>query len=392
MMVDMLISSSILITLIFFIRTLVGGRLPGRLYVMLWSIALFRLVLPINLPILPRIRNNISSLPSFVGTTAETVSMVYEYILTGIWIIGMIISFTVFVLNYRKERMTLAQSLPFQIALDGRETAEEIPLRVSDRILSPAIYGIWKPSVVLPKAMNLYDEKSLSYVLLHEKAHIFWKDNLLKLFSILVLCIYWFDPFVWIACCFLSKDMEHACDEEAIANMKTEERREYATLLYRMADYKSSLFFIFNGFGQNAVKERIGKIMRFKKHTKLAMILGIIFAVLSAIAVFASGAKDDPQIVVEMEEEASTETADYVKNPVNEETEDFTSISDTAVETEDTDFTDSSMKDTDSRYSAEGYDLHPYYRGEDSTYTDEEIIEIEKLHEYNRNYFKNMEN
>lgn len=367
----MLISSSLFIVLILQVRVCLKNHIPGRIYVMLWEIALLRLVLPLKIPILPdRLLNHIDTFsPNTVSLTTENVGKRFFII----WGIGFSISFIIAVINYYREQMLLAQSLPIEIDFTKTENLYTVPIRVSDRILSPVVYGIWKPCVVLPKAMNYNNLKLLQNVLLHEKAHIFWKDNLVKSLSAFIFCLYWFDPFVWILYYFLSKDMEFACDEEAIRNMDYKNRKEYALCIYEMADYDLRFFSVANRFGGNSVKERIVKIMKFKKHTPFITILAVFFTITSALGVFASNENDNLQIEI-IPKMSSRE--DNVDAPLGIEAE--------------SDFSDNNT-DTDeaNNYSVDGYELYPYYRTSDMT--DEEVIEIEKLHEYNRTFFENHE-
>ena len=183
----MLISSSLFIVLILQVRVCLKNHIPGRIYVMLWEIALLRLVLPLKIPILPdRLLNHIDTFsPNTVSLTTENVGKRFFII----WGIGFSISFIIAVINYYRERMLLAQSLPIEIDFTKTENLYTVPIRVSDRILSPVVYGIWKPCVVLPKAMNYNNLKLLQNVLLHEKAHIFWKDNLVKSLSAFIFCL-----------------------------------------------------------------------------------------------------------------------------------------------------------------------------------------------------------
>lgn len=368
----MLISSSLFIVLILQVRVCLKNHIPGRIYVMRWEIALLRLVLPLKIPILPdRLLNHIDTFsPNTVSLTTENVGKRFFII----WGIGFSISFIIAVINYYRERMLLAQSLPIEIDFTKTENLYTVPIRVSDRILSPVVYGIWKPCVVLPKAMNYNNLKLLQNVLLHEKAHIFWKDNLVKSLSAFIFCLYWFDPFVWILYYFLSKDMEFACDEEAIRNMDYKNRKEYALCIYEMADYDLRFFSVANRFGGNSVKERIVKIMKFKKHTPFITILAVFFTITSALGVFASNENDNLQIEI-IPKMSSRE--DNVDAPLGIEAE--------------SDFSDNNT-DTDeaNNYSVDGYELYPYYRTSDMT--DEEVIEIEKLHEYNRTFLKIMKN
>ena len=99
----------------------------------------------------------------------------------------------------------------------------------------------------------------------------------------------------------------------------------------------------------------------------------MFFTITSALGVFASNENDNLQIEI-IPKMSSRE--DNVDAPLGIEAE--------------SDFSDNNT-DTDeaNNYSVDGYELYPYYRTSDMT--DEEVIEIEKLHEYNRTFFENHE-
>lgn len=387
---QMLISSSMFIGLVLLAHACLKNRIPGRIYVILWEIALLRLILPLKIPILPNISNHIAT---FSTSTVPLTTGKIEKNFLIIWGIGFSISLIIVLSSYYKERMILAQSLPTEIDFAKVGISYNIPIRISDQILSPVVYGTWNPCVVLPKSMNYDNLKLLRNILLHEKVHIFWKDNLVKSLAVFIFCLYWFDPFVWILYYFLSRDMEFACDEEVISKMDYENRKDYALCIYEMADYDVRTFSVSNRFGRNPVKERIVKVMKFKKHTNLIIILAMVFTTVSAIGVFASNENDKTEI--DIIQEISSETDHGVKenviSEINPGDSDNQQESEHTSDSAEDDFSDSNAEtDRMSKDSVNGYDLHPYYRTPDMT--DEEVIEIEKLHEYNRKFFENHEN
>jgi beta-lactamase regulating signal transducer with metallopeptidase domain len=66
---------------------------------------------------------------------------------------------------------------------------------ISDKIKSPAVYGIIKPKIILPTE---YDANRLDFILMHEKAHIKRKDNFIRLLTFIIVCVHWFNPFAWL--------------------------------------------------------------------------------------------------------------------------------------------------------------------------------------------------
>jgi beta-lactamase regulating signal transducer with metallopeptidase domain len=68
-------------------------------------------------------------------------------------------------------------------------------------------------------------------VLNHELTHIRRKDHLYKPFSFLLLSVYWFNPILWLSYIMLCKDIESACDEAVIKDMKNDDKKLYLETL-----------------------------------------------------------------------------------------------------------------------------------------------------------------
>src|SRR6266511_3457441 len=73
-------------------------------------------------------------------------------------------------------------------------------LRLSTTLSSPAVYGLWRPVILIPQ--RLADQLSapqLRAVLLHELAHIKRGDVLAHYAQTLLQIIYWWHPLLWLA-------------------------------------------------------------------------------------------------------------------------------------------------------------------------------------------------
>ena len=90
-----------------------------------------------------------------------------------------------------------------------------------DAIDSPFILGVVFPKIYLPSELN---DRQQADVLAHEFAHLKRRDHLWKPLGFLLLCIYWFNPLLWVAYIFLCRDIEQACDEKVIKAMNSEEK------------------------------------------------------------------------------------------------------------------------------------------------------------------------
>ena len=96
---------------------------------------------------------------------------------------------------------------------------------VSARLQSPAVGGLIRPTIVLPP--DLDDDltaKQLSWVLLHELAHIRRRDLWVVVVQRLMQAIYFFHPAVHIANWIIDQLREYACDDAALAACQSSRR------------------------------------------------------------------------------------------------------------------------------------------------------------------------
>lgn len=133
-----------------------------------------------------------------------------------------------------------------------------------DSIAGPFVLGLVRPKIYFPSRL---DEFSRGYVLAHEQAHLRHKDPWWKLVGYALLCVYWFQPMVWVAWWLFCRDLEMACDERAVRDMTAIQRKTYACVLLECAAPKEYRFLCPVAFSQNSVKERIRNVLTRKKST-----------------------------------------------------------------------------------------------------------------------------
>lgn len=82
--------------------------------------------------------------------------------------------------------------------------------------VQPLRAGILRRRIYLPAGLSAEEMKN---VLLHQQAHCDRGDDLLELFSYLVCCLHWWNPFLWAAYYLAAADREMACDESAVRRL-----------------------------------------------------------------------------------------------------------------------------------------------------------------------------
>ena len=108
-----------------------------------------------------------------------------------------------------------------------------IPVKVSLILSSPCLFGLFRPTIYLTPACT-EDDRHLRHVLIHEQTHLRHCDHIWAWVRCLCLCIYWFDPLVWVAAYLSKRDCELACDEAALKILGEEERLAYGRTLVDM--------------------------------------------------------------------------------------------------------------------------------------------------------------
>ncbi len=91
-----------------------------------------------------------------------------------------------------------------------------VRLLVSDSIASPATWGWWRPTVMLPGAALAWTAERLDLVLAHELTHIARQDWTVRLLARLACAFYWYQPVAWMALNRLRVEQEMACDDAVL--------------------------------------------------------------------------------------------------------------------------------------------------------------------------------
>ncbi len=110
---------------------------------------------------------------------------------------------------------------------------------LSPRCRSPLTTGLSPALVILPDDAEMWDDRKLHAVLLHEVGHIGRNDCLTQLIiQVLGICCWW-NPLFWIAALYERRLREHACDELVMSNFVSP--AAYATMLLEFARQRPTL-------------------------------------------------------------------------------------------------------------------------------------------------------
>lgn len=292
---NMSISASVVGILILLLGKI--KRLPRRMIHILWVIPFIRMWIPIGLssrfslmtliskfttrtvPVYDgalnlTLTNHIMAADSYLPITYKVnlLDKVFR-IASMVWII---VALALLIIN------TILYIMARYEVSDANHLSDNI--YASDRVLSPVTYGIIRPRIIIPKE---YKADDLQYILAHETAHIYRKDNLCRILALMSTLVHWFNPLIWL---FLKKFLEVtelACDESVLAACGEDEKKAYATALVNSTESRSVFA---SAFGGARIKVRISYILSYKRLSILSIICFTLLAMTIAYVLLTNAA------------------------------------------------------------------------------------------------------
>gem|GEM_PF-1623387 len=359
----MSITGSVIAVILFALKPLIRNRMPKTTQYYLWLVVLAALVVPISrlvilpdtVPYIPTISKTVDWYVAdngvihdrvtpyqridengFIGIPESSMAEV-EAIVPDPWIpeaidwfrlihsLGVIGYFAFVACSYAaftsrmKRRNTEATANEKDILAELCGNRRPPHLCRNQLAATPMLIGLFRPEIILPD--KEYSDTQLRSVLLHELTHLRRKDVLVKWLTVIVTAIHWFNPIVWFVRREIDRACEMACDETVIRNLDTDGKQNYGeTLIYVAADSKTPHAVLSTTMCEEkkALKERLGAIMKSKKHTRLAIILSAVLILAvggTAIALGAGWAAipdEPPNITIRTEGAYENTAIDWV--------------------------------------------------------------------------------
>ena len=199
----------------------------------------------------------------------KTVGQTVYPVLSWIWVAGMILMLAYTAVSYLLLRKKMEEATQLR---DNIWQCEQVD--------SPFVLGFIKPRIYLPYAIT---DSDMANVIAHEQAHIQRKDHWWKPIGFLLLSIHWFNPVLWLAYILLCRDIEAACDEKVIKHMEKDEMRAYSTALLHCSVHRRRIAACPLAFGETGVKERIKRVMNYKKPAFWIIISAVVLCSVVAV-------------------------------------------------------------------------------------------------------------
>lgn len=280
---NMSITATVTGMLILLIRLI--KKFPRRITVFLWIIPFLRMTIPFGL-------SSPYSLMSLISKFTTKTVVVYQPTedLSFSMINSVMAADTYFPITYKVNLLEnifgvasviwiiISSAVLLMLIVTYSSTLYELrdSIRLNDgiylskKVLSPAVYGIVKPKIILPES---YKDRDYSIVVLHEKTHIRCLDNLWRIIAFVIVAVHWFNPFCWLFLKFFLADIELSCDERVVSKLGADRAKDYATAL--LENRQETTVFA-SAFGGTKIRTRIENILSFKKMTWFSLVVFII--------------------------------------------------------------------------------------------------------------------
>ena len=296
--VNMSISASWIVLAVLILRLLLK-KAPKWITVLLWGIVAVRLICPftiesvmslipsaetispeIMMDATPEINSGIPILNNTINpvigesfspdpaTSANPLQILIP-VLSVVWLVGIAGMLLYTVISYLKVKRKIGTAVLL------RDNVFQ-----SENVVSPFVLGIVKPKIYLPFNM---DEQDMSHVIAHEQAHIRRKDHWWKPFGFLLLTIHWFNPLMWLGYVLLCRDIELACDEKVVKELKAEQKADYSQALLTCSVNRRMIAACPLAFGEVGVKNRVKSVLNYKKPAFWIIAIAIVVSIVVAV-------------------------------------------------------------------------------------------------------------
>jgi beta-lactamase regulating signal transducer with metallopeptidase domain len=202
----------------------------------------------------------------------------------------------------------------------------DVGLRVSSVIPTPAVYGFFRPIVLIPERMISLDfeTKELEAIFTHELVHIQRCDLWVKLLQTILQVVYFYNPLLWLANATIRRVRELAVDEAVLVILGKSTSEVYPRTLLKVAGWAldqpmHGLRLIGVMESNNLLTERINIMLQKPiPHSKKIGIIGL--GILFVLGVFllpmarAAGIQKEPAGIQEAPAEVAQSGTKNVKD------------------------------------------------------------------------------
>ncbi|MBO5071768.1 MAG: M56 family metallopeptidase [Eubacterium sp.] len=174
---------------------------------------------------------------------------------------------------------------------------ESVKIYATDVVSGPCLYGFFRPAIYIPVHLlpscqgKTAKRDEWDQMITHELVHYQHRDHIWAMLRMILVSVYWFDPFLWAAVSASRKDAELFCDETAVRILGEEKRFLYGEMLVRLAGDHSWGDFRYSMMSMSRRGREMEKRIRAistKHHYSKWVILPLAVLLLAAVSITGS--------------------------------------------------------------------------------------------------------
>ncbi len=151
----------------------------------------------------------------------------------------------------------------------------DIKVTMHEWLNSPSLSASLRPRLLLSGNLPAMSRQQITFAIRHELTHYKRKDHLMILVLIILRCVYWFNPVVWLSFPQLQTDMETFCDASVTSGLQKAERNSYINIMVALSGNTNTRHVLGMGQGRKMLEKRIRGIF-MKQKTKTAVRLAAL--------------------------------------------------------------------------------------------------------------------
>jgi beta-lactamase regulating signal transducer with metallopeptidase domain len=117
----------------------------------------------------------------------------------------------------RLVRRAIPVDQPAWIEAASASTGQPVEIRASSEFDSPAVTGLFRPTIVVPRDALDWPVERCRLVIVHELAHVRRRDVLAQAIADVACAIHWYNPLAWLCARRLRMEREIAADDAVLA-------------------------------------------------------------------------------------------------------------------------------------------------------------------------------
>lgn len=283
----------------------------------IWLTVLIVMVLPVRLSLPNKTLDNqaivteqVQNIPTNIETQIQTNSQTIQeapqqvqnfflpktylhqslfYCLSLIWLLGAVFILIMKIVKYNLFLRTMRKNSELNTTLS--DIPKRLKVRKTAMLDAPLIVGLFKPILFLPDAE--LSDSDMNLVLMHELTHYKRGDLLYKWFMMAVQSVHWFNPIIYVVSRQIDVECEISCDFVVTSKLTETEQNNYMNMILDLLiNSRSNLRPLTTQMASSKkiLQRRFTMIKKkIKINKKIAVISGILAAVILTTTVFASG-------------------------------------------------------------------------------------------------------